>query len=233
LTLKEGSIDDFLGFAGDQKSAFIAINAPSHPSLALGRRAEVRESLAALHQPGRRLGLRLAEHQLRERGINVGATPQNGETAPAWVQLGFALFEGVSQLGYEQFPSAGLRQVLETQPHAVFCALLGQPPLPRHTLEGRIQRQLVLFEQGLEIGDPMDFFDEVTRHGILKGDLPLGSVHQPESLDAFAAALTASKAAREPTQVSLLGAPEEGLIVLPVAELKSSYGVDHPEEERH
>lgn len=224
LALAEGELDDLLAFADGQSSAFIAVNAPAHPNLGLVRKEEMRDSLAPLHQPGRRVGMRVAEHQLRERGISVGATPAHRDTAPPWIQLGFMLYKHLDSLGYQAFPSADApRQWLETHPHAIFCALLGQIPLPRHTLEGRIQRQLLLFEQGLAIPDPMDFFDEVTRHGILRGDLPSGIIHEPGALDAFAAALTACRAARSPGQIVFLGAPEEGQIVLPVSELKQRY----------
>jgi uncharacterized protein DUF429 len=224
LALVEGELDDLLAFAAGQSSAFIAVNAPARPNLGLVRRDEIRDSLAPLHQPGRRVEMRVAEHQLRERGISVGATPSHMVTAPTWIQLGFMLYRKLDSLGFQVFPSPDApRQWLETHPHAIFCALLGQVPLPRHTLEGRIQRQLLLFEQGLGIRDPMDFFDEVTRHGILKGDLPFGIIHDPGALDAFAAALTASRAARSPGKIVFLGAPEEGQIVLPVAELKPRY----------
>jgi hypothetical protein len=219
----EGGLDEILALVGAEESSVVAINAPTRPSLGLVQLDDFRKHLGDVHRPGRRLGLRLAEHQLRERGISVGATPEDISTAPAWMHLGFMLFEQLRGLGYEPFPSAGPRQVLETQPHAIFCALLGHAPLPRHTLEGRIQRQLLLFEEGLQIGDPMEFFDEVTRHGVLQGELPLTNVQEPAALDCFAAAFTAMRAARTPTQVSLLGVPEEGLIVLPVPELKSRY----------
>jgi hypothetical protein len=168
--------------------------------------------------------MRLAEHQLRERGISVGATPAHMETAPAWMQLGFTLYKQLSAIGYRDYPAeSSARQLLETHPHAAFCALLGQLPLPRHTLEGRIQRQLLLFEHGLGIMDPMNFFDEITRHGILKGDLPFGQIYEPGVLDALVAACTARQAASSPAQVMCLGVPEEGQIVLPVMELKVRY----------
>jgi hypothetical protein len=224
ILLAEGELDDVLAFAGGKGSAFVAINAPSRTNTGVVRKQEARAGLAPLRQPGRGVDMRLAEHELRERGISVGATPAHMDTAPTWMQLGFTVYARLSEMGYRPYPAeSASRQLLETHPHATFCALLGQLPLPRHTLEGRIQRQLLLFEQGLGINDPMEFFDEVTRHGILKGDLPFSQIYDPGELDALAAACTARQAASSPSQVICLGVPEEGQIVLPVMELKARY----------
>jgi hypothetical protein len=69
----------------------------------------------------------------------------------------------------------------------------------------------------------MDFFEEVTRRSVLKGELPFDLIYEPVALDALAAALTASLVARVPGSVLFLGAQEEGRIVLPVSELKPRY----------
>jgi hypothetical protein len=90
-------------------------------------------------------------------------------------------------------------------------------------LEGRLQRQLVLYEQGLGIRDPMDFFEEITRYKLLKGILPIDQIYTIEELDAIAAAYTAYVFGRHPERTIKLGDPDEGQVVLPVAELKSKY----------
>ena len=91
------------------------------------------------------------------------------------------------------------------------------------SLEGRLQRQLVLHSQGLDIPDPMRFFEEITRYRIIKGMLPLEVLYEARKLDALAAAFTAWVAATAPSEVTLLGHPDEGLMVLPVSELKPRY----------
>lgn len=61
-----------------------------------------------------------------------------------------------------------------------------QPKLfPRRSLEGRIQRGLILYEEGLQITDPMDFFEEVTRHKLMQGILPTEGNYTPNQLDAL------------------------------------------------
>jgi hypothetical protein len=82
---------------------------------------------------------------------------------------------------------------------------------------------LILHEQGLGIQDPMDFFEEVTRHRLLKGLLPLVNLYQASELDALAAAFTAYTAAKHPNQISMVGTPDEGRIIIPVPELKQKY----------
>lgn len=57
--------------------------------------------------------------------------------------------------------------------------------LSRRTLEGRLQRALVLYEEGLQMRDPMDFFEEITRHRLLQGTLPTEVIHSSRELDAL------------------------------------------------
>jgi hypothetical protein len=96
-------------------------------------------------------------------------------------------------------------------------------PLSKPTLEGRLQRQLALYERGLGIKDPMVFFEEITRHRLVKGILPLEVIYTPEQLDALVAAYTAYVAANKPEDVLFIGAKEEGSILLPVGDLKERY----------
>jgi predicted RNase H-like nuclease len=112
---------------------------------------------------------------------------------------------------------------MEVYPHACFAALLGRLPFPKHTLEGRLQRQLALFDCKIKVSDPMLVFEEITRHRLLQGILPLEELYGPEELDAMVAAYTAWIAGMQPDQVSRLGDPEEGYLVLPVPELRDRY----------
>lgn len=222
LTLADGEMDDVLAYLGGQQAALVAINAPSQPNRGLVR--ESRQSLPLLHQSGRAQEMRLAEHALRERGINVAATSARAEYCPAWVQDGFELYRRMIGLGYQPHSDdKPARAFIETQPQACFTVLLGQQPFSRASLEGRLQRQLVLYEQRLAIRDPMDFFEELTRHKLLKGYLPTELLYSPEKLDALVAACTAWLVGTKPAETILLGDPEEGQISLPARELKSRY----------
>jgi hypothetical protein len=91
------------------------------------------------------------------------------------------------------------------------------------TVEGRLQRQLALHERGLRIPDPMEYFEEITRHKLLNGILPQELVYPPEQLDALVAALTAWVASERRAELSRLGHDLEGYISLPVPALKEKY----------
>ena len=168
--------------------------------------------------------MRVAEHQLRERGIAVSGTSSRQSQCPAWVQIGLDLYGQLTKMGFQAYPEDGSsRQWLETHPHAAFCVLLGRIPLSKPSLEGRLQRELVLFERGVGIKDPMNFFEEITRHKLLAGILPLELLHPTEQLDALIAAYTAWVAAEKPAELTRLGGAQEGFIHLPIAQLKESY----------
>jgi predicted RNase H-like nuclease len=108
-------------------------------------------------------------------------------------------------------------------PYAAYAALLEVLPFPKYALEGRLQRQLVLYEHKVRLPDPMLVFEEITRFRLLKGILSLDQLYHAGELDALAAAYTAWMAANHAEQVSLLGDAQEGQIVLPVAKLKPRY----------
>ena len=166
----------------------------------------------------------MAEYLLRRHNLRIHLTPTDPERCPSWARTAFRVNEELLRLGYALYPTEEApRQLLETYPHAVFAALLGHLPFPKHTLEGRIQRQLVLREQGLPLPDPMRIFEEITRHRLLQGVLPTEGLYTPHELDALAAAWTALRAHHAPEEVTRLGHPAEGEIVLPVARLLPKY----------
>jgi len=66
ILIAEGELEEVLAIAGDQRNAFIGLNAPSASNSGVVRKHDTRESLAPMHQPGRSVNMRVAEHQLRE-----------------------------------------------------------------------------------------------------------------------------------------------------------------------
>ncbi len=220
--LAEGELDDVLSFLAAHEKMLVAVNAPPRPSHGLVR--DNHPTLTPIRKAGRAAEMRLAEYELRQRGINVSATPSKREMSSGWVQVGFELYRRMESLGFypDSAPEAK-RRWIETHPQACFAALAGQMPLPSSTLEGRLQRQLLLYEQGLAIRDPMDFFEELTRHKLLKGALPLEMLYTAEALDALSAAYVAFLHEKRPAEIIRVGDPDEGQIILPVKELKNKY----------
>ena len=222
VALAAGEIEEVLAFLGGQQATRVAVNAPHGPNKGLVRKKLEKQSLTPGHLRG--ADMRLTEYELRERGISVSPTSSRPESCAAWMQIGFDFYRRLEGMAFKAFPSENAtHQWLETHPHAAFCALLGQLPLPKPTLEGRLQRQLVLYEQDMGIKDPMEFFEEITRHRMLKGILPMEFIYNAEELDAMVAAFTAYLAANQPGQVVWVGDKQEGQIALPVSGLKENY----------
>ncbi len=221
VALAGGELEDALEVVNGMPSILVAVNAPAHPNRGLVRFRLAAEN-SSVHLRG--ADMRLGEYILKGRGISIPPTPARKESCAAWIQMGFHLHEKLEGSGSVLYPGGEAPyQRMETNPHAVFCALLGQLPLPKPTLEGRLQRQLALHNQGADIGDPMDFFEEITRHKILQGTLPWENIYTPEELDALAGAFTAWLVVNRPEECIRVGDREEGEIFLPVRALKEMY----------
>jgi len=94
------------------------------------------------------------------------------------------------------------------------CYRVFQPGLlSRRTLEGRIQRGLILYEAGLQINDAMDFFEEITRHKLMQGLLPTETIYTSKQLDALVMAYLAWMAGNPSEKVIT-----RGNLYLPAAE---------------
>jgi hypothetical protein len=119
------------------------------------------------------------------------------------VQAGFKLYSNKSST----------KQLLETSAQDCFHILSGHNLLPKRTLEGRLQRSAVLYEQGLQIVDPVDIFEEITRYKLVQGILPLENIYSSKELDALVAAYLAWMAVNRPGQIVL-----QGEFVLPAQE---------------
>jgi Protein of unknown function (DUF429) len=195
----------------------VAVDAPSGPRLdLLAAGAPLR---AELRLPdGRYERMRVCDAMLFRRGLPLYPVPPAGQSPQGWEQwigVGFELFEALAGHGlYRPDGRAGaivpvgpsaLRfgRICETYPDAVFCGLLGHRPSPKRTPWGLKQRIAALRERGIDDADG-------------------GLWHRTlDELDACAAAYSAYALA---TAAGLwVGAPEEGVIVLPVTELLDRY----------
>jgi len=149
VAMAAGEMDDVLAFLADHEITCVAINAPMRPNRGLVRAELQKQRLSPGHLRG--ADVRLAEHEVHERGIAISPTPSRPEACPAWMQMGFAFYRRLEEMGFNPYPAhTPTCQWLETHPHAAFCSLLGQIPLPKPTLEGRLQRQLVLYEHDMQ-----------------------------------------------------------------------------------
>jgi predicted nuclease with RNAse H fold len=222
ITIAEGELEDVVSFLERQTSVVVAINAPSGLNRGLVGRKMKKE--AGADHLIRGAQMRLAEYELRQRGIAVSGTPSTLAACPPWMQTGFTLYRKLEKMGFTKYAEKDTQfQVLETHPHASYCVLTETIPQPKPSLEGRLQRQLALYENDVRVKDPMDFFEEITRHKMLKGVWPVEVLHLPEQLDALVAAYTAWLVWRKPEKTSSFGDNKEGRIFLPKNELKEKY----------
>ena len=224
LALGQGDIDQVLAFLAGHHQAIAGVCAPRRPGIGLMADQAMRDQLNPPPKPGRWMKYRVVEYQLRMHRISTYRTPSSEDNCPAWMKIGFNLYRRLEALGFKPFnPSESPCQSMEVYPHASFTVLLGLAPFPKNSLEGRIQRQLVLYEQGINVPDPIRFFEEITRHRLLNGILPDENLYSARELDALVAAFTTWTAALRPNEVVTLGHPDEGQIILPTGDLKSRY----------
>jgi hypothetical protein len=223
LTLADANVEELMTYLDQQKSTVVAVNAPAKINHGLVKK-KLEETGSKSGGAFRGVDIRLAEYELRERGISVAGTPSREEFCPAWMQVGFALYQKLSERGFKPVSEADAdHQFFETHPYACFCVLAENIPFPKPTLEGRLQRQSILYDKGLRINDAMGFFEEITRFKLIKGMLPVDMLYTPEQLDVIVAAYTAWLATNRPTEVTSIGDASEGQILLPVGGLKEHY----------
>lgn len=224
LALSQQKLNTVSAFVGGQKSAVVGVNAPRRPNQGLMKRDSVRDNLRPQPSPDRFLAFRVAEYLLFQHNIRIPRTPAKISDCPGWMQVGFKLYRNLEEMGFEDYPAQDKGQtILEVYPHGAYTVLLERIPFLKKTLEGRLQRQLLLHSLSLAVPDPMDIFEEITRHKVLTGDLPLDGLYALEELEALMAAYLAWKAASDPEGIILVGDSREGQIILPVKDLKPKY----------
>ncbi len=220
--LGKGRIQDAFAFLAGQNNALAAVNSPLTTNKGLIKREAIRKRLSVKSNLGRWANLRLVEYELLARGVKVPKTPESINHSPRWMKLGFRLFDELHKLGYTNYPDqTAKRQCFECQGEAAFWNLLGHVPLTANTLEGCLQRQVVLKLAGLQVPDAMRFFTEITRHKLLQNQLPLEMVYSAEELNALIAAYTAFLCVNKGRGTIRIGDEEEGVIILPAQPIAS------------
>ena len=108
----------------------------------------------------------------------------------------------ISEVGLKAFSKQEYpKQWLETNAQDCYREWIGQSPLPRRSFEGRLQRALTLYEQGVRLEDPMEIFEEITRYKLLRGIFRLENIYSSRELDALASAYLGWMSFNRPKQI--------------------------------
>ena len=225
MTLARDDLNGILAYINGQRAAYVAVNAPRQPNQGLMDDEEYRGELNPQPAPGRWTSFRVAEYQLFRRNIRIPMTYADPEDCPNWMKTGFKFFQRLKDLGFQPYPTPEAKQQsLEVYPHAAYTVLLERIPFKKDTLEGRLQRQLILHSRAVDVPDPMRVFEEITRYRILQGILPLDRLYGVEELEALIAAYTAWYASsKSEEEITLMGDRQEGQIVLPSGDIHQKY----------
>jgi hypothetical protein len=214
--LEQGHMEEVLAFASGDRLSMVGINAPPHVNCGLMQKVDIRQNLSPPPADGRWVNARVVEYQLHCKGDHITRTPGIAGECPEWMRLGFSLYEHLQEIGFSPYSKEGAtRQWGEVPAESAYRCILGVVPQNASSLEGRIQRQLALVEQGVKIQDPMETFEEVTRFRLLHGNFPFSKVLNPKELNALVAAMVVWMAKTKPDRIIFLGHEEESRILLP------------------
>jgi hypothetical protein len=213
----KGSLKEVFAFLSSLQQAVVGVVGPSALNQNIMVDPNRRTALLVPLSRGRPGDMRVAEYLLKQRGLPVYRTPSEEEKLPGWMAASIELNQKLAQLGFEPHEGATAEgnQRLEVIPEVCFQAWITGEILPQNSTFGRLQRQLTLYDMGLNIRDPMTLFQEITRHKVLHGQIPEGMIYSTAQIQCLAAAFLAWQAKNEPRKVAGEGVNGEGFISFP------------------
>ncbi|MCH7588198.1 MAG: hypothetical protein IIC78_09230 [Chloroflexi bacterium] len=224
--LDAGDLENVLAVIGGLRAPVVAVGAPQRPSQGVMARPAIRRRYNLNPESTNWTQWRLGEYELRRRNIRIPRTPAEIDKAPRWMQNGFELYVRLKKIGLRPLvPDEHVEPLtfLEVQSHACYTVLLERRPYLKRTLEGRLQRQLVLNLEGLNLRNPMEILGGITRQHLLQSSLPMEDLYNVEELDCLINAYTAYLVSISPERIHHVGDAKEGLISVPTMQLKEFY----------
>jgi hypothetical protein len=203
-----GRLTDVTAYLAGQSSALVAVNGP----VCLPQNS-VQIGLFEANDQASHTTARSGDRALEARGFHELAVPDQSKKIPLWVERSLELAEALKKLEYTL---EGSRRVyIETQCDAAYWLATGAMPYESRSLEGRLQRQLLLWEFGLPLKDPMNFLEEFTRFRLRTSQVPMDQILPGHELRAMIAASTAWLADNHPERMEHFGTVNAGEIILP------------------
>jgi len=218
VAMGQGRQSEVMAYLAGQHAARVGLNGPLRPRAGVMQREEARQKLSPPPAPGEWIDARQCEYELFAHGLRSLRAAANSADCPPWMRRGFGIVAFLERIGFEPFPQESALQYVEVQAEAGYASLMDRNPYDAGTLEGRMQRQMLLRQQGLPVPDPMDFLEEITPYKLMNGLLPMDQIYSAYALNAWMAAYAVWLAHHKPQRVACLGAPEEATLLLPLRE---------------
>lgn len=211
-----GDLEAVLKSAADQLPRIVGVGAPPNLNQGIVADTERRAEWGIPAKRGRPMDCRVAEYEILQRGVAIYRTPSQEAKIKGWMRAGFQIYDSLREMGFGPFnEKSGGQQWVETPSETCFWLWLEGNVMDADSLEGRIQRQLFLYALGMDIPDPMKFFEEITRYRLLKGILIEKGLYSCAELNAIASAYMAWAVIQRTGEVTFVGDEEEGQVVVP------------------
>lgn len=211
ISCGHGRSTDVEAYLSGQSSALVAVNGPvcvqppNKQSLQGGLFDEP-------DRDKRYVKVRTGDRVLVDKGFPLTAIAGR---IPSWVERSIEMAGILHRLDYSLYGCGdNPRTFFETHCDAGYWLAAGAIPYSSRSLEGRLQRQLVLCEFGFDIQDPMIFLEEFTRHRLKTSQLPMEQILPAYELRAMYAAATAFLLDTRMEAIEPLGEPGRGQLVL-------------------
>jgi hypothetical protein len=205
-----GNWEELLGSLKEYERIIVAINTPTMVNKGFLTQSHIKK-----HKPGKWPDVRRIEYELEEYGAPIYHTPKKKSNLLAVQQHGFLLIQNLVEAGFKQYGEASEKVFLEVPAETAFWSLETKPLYAADSFIGQIQRQLMLLELGINLPDPMDFFEEITRFKLLTGKVSLEMILETPRLNTWINAYTALLIEQNPSRVARFGYPQEGFLYLP------------------
>ena len=211
-----GGLEEVLGIVGEMQPKMIGIGAPPNLNGGIISNSDKRIERGIPIGRGRPMDCRVGEFEILQRGIEIYRTPSLEEKTKGWMREGFEVYKRLETMGFSSYhENSGGQLWIEAPTETCYWLWLERKPMAPDSLEGRIQRQLSLYDLGMDIPDPMLFFEEITRYRLLKGILVEDGLYASAELHALAGAYMAWAVIQRPEEVTFLGDAEEGQFAVP------------------
>ncbi|NLF50169.1 MAG: hypothetical protein GX577_03450 [Leptolinea sp.] len=205
-------LNDVEAYLSGHSSALVAVNGP------VCGRSPQQESIQSglFDEPltnNRFICTRTGDRELAARGFHC--VDFSGKI-PVWIKRSLDLSDRLRGLDYSLSGSeSSHRAFFETHCDAGYWLSTGAVPYDFRTLEGRLQRQMILCEFGFSVQNPMIFLEEFTRYRLRTSQVPADQILAGYELRALFAAATALLFDLREEAVEVLGERGNGELVLP------------------